>query len=70
MAENDCELVGVGASAGGVEALNGDEPSEPLVDEATNRYGRQIEVRVRVSPLSNHGSPPRGLIVFMEPVDT
>jgi two-component system CheB/CheR fusion protein len=49
--------------------LNGDDPPEPLVVEATNRRGRQVQVRVRVSPLADNDGAPHGLIVFMEAVD-
>jgi two-component system CheB/CheR fusion protein len=49
--------------------LNGDGPPEPLVVEATNRRGRPLQVRVRVSPLAENGGEPRGMIVFMEALD-
>jgi two-component system CheB/CheR fusion protein len=50
-------------------ALSGVDHQEPLELAATNRRGRQIKCRVRLSPLLPDGGPPVGLIVFMEPID-
>jgi two-component system CheB/CheR fusion protein len=49
--------------------LNGEEPPEHLVVESTNRRGRQLDVRVQLSPLADNGGAPRGVIVFMEAVE-
>jgi two-component system, chemotaxis family, CheB/CheR fusion protein len=40
--------------------------AEPFVLEATNRRGRAVGVRIRLSPLTNGSEPARGVIVFME----
>jgi len=46
--------------------LAGGDLEQPVVLQATNRRGRPVGVRVRLSPLANGGDAPRGLIVFME----
>jgi two-component system CheB/CheR fusion protein len=46
--------------------LAGTEVEQPIVLEATNRRGRGVRVRVRLSPLADGDVAPRGLIVFME----
>jgi len=50
-------------------ALVGEDHHEPFIVDATNRRGRPITCRVRLSPLVADGGPPRGVIVFMEPSD-
>jgi two-component system CheB/CheR fusion protein len=42
------------------------EADQPITLEATNRRGRTIQCRVRLSPLVDGAQAPRGLIVFME----
>jgi two-component system CheB/CheR fusion protein len=44
--------------------LAGTEVEQPLMIEATNRRGRGIMCRIRLSPLVD--GDPRGLILFME----
>jgi two-component system CheB/CheR fusion protein len=46
--------------------LVGSEIEQPILLEATNRRGRPITARVRLSPLADSDAVPRGLIVFME----
>jgi two-component system, chemotaxis family, CheB/CheR fusion protein len=46
--------------------LAGTEVEQPIVVEATNRRGRAISCRVRISPLHDSGDAPKGLIIFME----
>src|SRR5262249_52400050 len=47
------------------------ESAGPVLVEATNRRGRTIKCRVRVSPLSSGGSAqPGGVIIFMESDDS
>ena len=48
---------------------NGSQDGEVKL-EATNRRGRQIEVRVRVSPMNGPEGDVRGAIVVMEEVDS
>jgi two-component system CheB/CheR fusion protein len=46
--------------------LAGGEVDQPITLDATNRRGRTIQCRVRLSPLVDGVEAPRGLIVFME----
>jgi two-component system CheB/CheR fusion protein len=46
--------------------LAGESAEQPIVLDATNRRGRRIACRVRISPLADGEAPPRGLILFME----
>jgi two-component system CheB/CheR fusion protein len=46
--------------------LSGGEVEQPITLDATNRRGRAIRCRVRLSPLIDGTQAPRGLIVFME----
>jgi len=47
------------------------EDSQSLLVDATNRRGRTISCRVRISPLTaTRAEPPPGLIIFMEPEAT
>jgi two-component system CheB/CheR fusion protein len=46
--------------------LAGSDTDHALVVDATNRRGRGIRTRIRLSPLADGGDGPRGLIVFME----
>jgi two-component system CheB/CheR fusion protein len=46
--------------------LTGAEVDQPIKVDATNRRGRQIVCRIRISPLVDADLPPRGLILFME----
>jgi two-component system CheB/CheR fusion protein len=46
--------------------LSGGQVEQPIALEATNRRGRAITCRVRLSPLADGAEAPRGVIVFME----
>jgi two-component system CheB/CheR fusion protein len=46
--------------------LGGSDVEQPIRVEATNRRGRTIVCRIRLSPLADGDAPPRGLILFME----
>ena len=47
-------------------ALAGTATDNTLVVDATNRRGRAIRTRIRLSPLADRGSSAQGLIIFME----
>jgi two-component system CheB/CheR fusion protein len=49
--------------------LAGERVDQPVTVEATNRRGRPISCRVRLSPLADGDALPRGAILFMEPND-
>ena len=49
--------------------LAGTEVEQPIVVESTNRRGRSITCRIRLSPLNDGGASARGLIIFMEAED-
>ncbi|HEU5362143.1 MAG TPA: CheR family methyltransferase [Gaiellaceae bacterium] len=46
--------------------LAGESVDQPVTVEATNRRGRSITCRVRLSPLADGDAAPRGAILFME----
>jgi two-component system CheB/CheR fusion protein len=46
--------------------LAGTEVEQPIVVESTNRRGKSILCRIRLSPLVDGSASARGLIIFME----
>jgi two-component system CheB/CheR fusion protein len=51
------------------DLLAGNDHSDALELPATDRRGRAITCRVRLSPLTGDDGPPPGVILFMEAVD-